>query len=94
MPSAHQIQHDQAGRQFFAEIDGHRAVADYRLHDQIMTITHTGVPSALEGRGLGGALIKAALDTARMNGWKVVPACSFAAHYIIKHPEYQDLQAT
>ena len=30
---------------------------------------------------------------ARVNGWKVVPACSYASVYITKHPEYADLVA-
>jgi predicted GNAT family acetyltransferase len=32
-----------------------------------------------------------ALETARANGWKVVPMCSYAVAYLRRHPEYNDL---
>jgi predicted GNAT family acetyltransferase len=57
----------------------------------VMTITHTGVPTALGGRGLAGEITKFALDHARAQGWKVIPQCSYVAAYINKHPEYTAL---
>jgi hypothetical protein len=59
----------------------------------VMTITHTGVPAAVGGRGIASALVQAAFATARDEGWKVVPACSYAAAWIGRHPEYRDLVA-
>ena len=68
-------------------------VLDYQLQAAVMVITHTGVPSALEGRGIAADLTRTALDTARARGWRVRPVCSYAAAYIKKHPQYQDLVA-
>jgi predicted GNAT family acetyltransferase len=42
---------------------------------------------------LAGALVHAAMDTARAEGWKVVPACSYASAWAQRHPEYDDLRA-
>jgi predicted GNAT family acetyltransferase len=53
---------------------------------------HTEVPKELEGRGIGSALIRGVLDTARREGLKVNPLCPFAKAYIDKHPEYADLR--
>jgi predicted GNAT family acetyltransferase len=53
---------------------------------------HTEVPKALEGRGIGSALIRGVLDIARSEGLKVNPLCPFAKAYIEKHPEYVDLR--
>jgi len=47
-----------------------------------MTILHTAVDPALEGRGVAGALVKAALAHARANGFKVNPVCSYASSYM------------
>lgn len=88
------IEHDKAGNRFSAEVDGHTCEVDYRLADGVMTITHTGVPSAVGGRGIAGELTRFALDAARANGWKVVPACTYAEGFMQKHSEYDDLRAT
>ena len=87
------VTHDASGRRFSTIADGHACEVDYRLADGVMTITHTGVPSAVGGRGVAGALTRAALEHARAEGWKVVPACSYAISWMNKHPEFDDLRA-
>ena len=83
---------DNAGEsRFEAEVDGHSAVADYRLDDEVITFLHTLVPPELEGRGVGSALVRAALASARSRGLRVIPRCPFFAAYIAHHPEEQDL---
>ena len=64
---------------------------DYSLTDAVMTITHTGVPPQVGGRGIAAALVQAAMEAAREEGWRVVPACSYAAAWLQRHPGYQDL---
>lgn len=63
----------------------------YVRRDGVVQLVHTEVPEALEGRGFGAALAKAALDAARAAGLKVVPTCPFVRTYIRRHPEYADL---
>lgn len=76
---------------FEIEIDGQWAFADYRLTPGVITFTHTEVPEALGGKGIGTALIKAGLGAARARGLKVKPVCPFFKAYIERHPEEQDL---
>ena len=76
---------------FELDADGHMAFANYKRSDGVLTMLHTEVPKELEGRGIGSALIRGVLDTARRQGLKVVPLCPFAKAYIEKHPEYADL---
>ena len=85
------VVHNPAASRFEAVVDGVLCVLEYRLHDGVMTITHTGVPEAVGGRGIAGALTAAAFDTARHEHWRVVPACAYAAAWITRHPEYTDL---
>ncbi|MBB5213603.1 GNAT family N-acetyltransferase [Parapusillimonas granuli] len=87
------IQHNTAERRFEWQEDGTLSVLDYELQNGVMTITHTGVPESVGGRGIAGDLTRAALDTARANGWLVRPVCSYAAAYIGRHEKYQDLLA-
>jgi uncharacterized protein len=87
------IRHDAAQHRFLAVVDGHDCVIDYRLAGEVMTITHTGVPEAVGGRGIAADLMRTALETARANHWTVVPACSYAAAFLKRHPEFGDLLA-
>ncbi len=88
-----EVRNNEAEQQYELEVEGGLALAAYRLRDGRITFTHTEVPTALEGQGIGSKLIEAALDDARAKGLKVVPACAFVKHYIETHPEEQDLLA-
>lgn len=73
-------------------VDGSRAgLADYQDLGEAIAIPHTHVDPALNGRGLGGKLVRFALDDIRSEGKKVVPSCPFVATFIERHPEYADL---
>jgi predicted GNAT family acetyltransferase len=67
------IDHDTKAQRFTTDVDGHRAVLDYSLSDQVMTITHTGVPPAISSRGIAAELMRAALSAARAAGWAAAP---------------------
>ena len=67
------------------------AFVSYRMKNGAIVFTHTEVPEALEGRGVGHALVKHALDSARARGLMVVPLCPFVASFIERNPEYADL---
>lgn len=71
---------------FGAEVEGRLAQLDYTAVDGVMTITHTRVPPPIQNRGVAAELMRAALQLARSEGWSVVPACSYAAAYLRKHP--------
>jgi uncharacterized protein len=67
--------------------------AAYRLEPGRITFTHTEIEKAFGGRGLGGQLVRGALDAARQRNLAVVAACPFVRGWIAKHPEYADLTA-
>ena len=71
--------------------DGSFAIAEYRLRAGKIIFTHTEVPPAHEGRGIGSLLVRTALESARERGLKVIPICPFFVAYIKKHAEEQDL---
>ncbi|HET9031379.1 MAG TPA: GNAT family N-acetyltransferase [Dokdonella sp.] len=88
-----EIRHEASASRFVAMVEGEACVLEYQLVGSTMTITHTGVPASLGGRGIAGQLARFALDKAKTEGWKVVPACTYIAAWIEKHPEYQELLA-
>jgi uncharacterized protein len=65
----------------------------YRHDQRRMTLIHTEVDPALEGRGIASRLVEGALDDIRRRGLSVVPICPFVRAYLRRHPEYSDLVA-
>ena|SRR5205085_9465522 len=87
-----QIRDNLADHRFEADLgDGSLALAEYKLVPGKIIFTHTEVPTAHEGRGIGSALIRFALGAARERKLMVVPLCRFFAAYMQKHKEVQDL---
>jgi len=81
-----------AKHRFEADLgDGTLAIAEYNLLEHKIMFTHTEVPAAHEGQGIGSALIRHALRSARERGLQVIPICPFFAAYIKRHQEEQDL---
>jgi predicted GNAT family acetyltransferase len=78
-------------KRFEIEVGGRIAVVEYIETKTMITYTHTEVPQAMEGQGIGSKLARTALDYARENDLQVMPLCPFIAAYIRRHPEYRDL---
>ncbi|MFC5730157.1 MULTISPECIES: GNAT family N-acetyltransferase [Nocardioides] len=65
--------------------------AAYQKTDELIVFTHTEVDPALEGQGVGGALVQGALDHVRTLGLRVLPICPFVQAWMDRHPDYIDL---
>lgn len=63
---------------------------DYRPAGTSTIIAHTEVLGGYEGRGLGGLLVRRALEEARSAGKTVMATCPFALSYIDRHPELDE----
>lgn len=74
-------------------MEGDLAIAAYQREGDRIVFTHTLVPEALEGHGIGSRLVAAALADVRRQGLTVIPACEFVAAYFERHPEEDDLLA-
>jgi predicted GNAT family acetyltransferase len=76
-----------------ARVDGTLAgFAEYRETEALVIFTHTEVDPAFEGRGVGTALARHALDEVFDEGThRVMPVCPFIKGWIGRHPEYQHL---
>ncbi|GAA2433691.1 GNAT family N-acetyltransferase [Streptomyces glaucus] len=73
-----------------AHVDGRLAgIAEYIPAKQVIAFVHTEVEPAYEGRGVGSALARAALDMARDADTKFLAVCPFIAAWAARHPEYE-----
>ena len=90
-PHSVTVTHNHSAHRFEATIDGHLCVAEYQRNDGILTFTHTFVPPELRGRGIAEQLVRTALEYARAENFRVIPACSYVATFIRRHREYVPL---
>ena len=81
------VQDEPTANRFAVHLDGQTAELVYRLVDDQLVLIHTGVPPELEGHGLGGLLVAAAVDRAEAEGLTLVPRCPFARDWLEHHPE-------
>lgn len=81
---------DEEGQRFFAFEDskeiGHLF---FEVKDNVLSITHTR--AFVEGKGVGKALVVAAIDYAKEHGMKIRPICPFAYDVMLRNDEYRAL---
>lgn len=65
--------------------------AAYQLTDEVIVFTHTEVDPGHEGKGIGSAIARYALDEVRHGHRRVLPLCPFIKSWIFWHVEYADL---
>ncbi len=78
--------------QFEARVDGELAGSlTYVNKRGRLALIHTGVLPSFEGRGVGSALVRFALDSARERGLKVIATCPYVQAYLDRHPADDDI---
>lgn len=74
------------------DIDGLRPQLEYiKTGGGEIYLTHTVVPDALSGRGIGSELVLAALEDIDRQGLKIIPLCGFVSGYVRKNPQWERL---
>jgi predicted GNAT family acetyltransferase len=79
------VSDNQRDERFEVTHDGHTGDLTYLLNGDRITLVHTGVPEELEGQGLAGQLVQAAVDRARRDGLTIVPQCPYARRWLRRH---------
>jgi hypothetical protein len=78
---------NQARSRFEIRTGGHLAELIYHRNGDRLALIHTEVPEELEGEGIGGRLVTAAIDRAAREGLTIVPFCPFARSWLQRHPD-------
>jgi predicted GNAT family acetyltransferase len=84
---------DQRMNRFELLVDGENAgQTDYLVRGDTIVFIHTEINPDRREKGLGGELVRGALNLVRAEtDYRVVAKCPFTAAFIAEHPEYQDL---
>jgi uncharacterized protein len=77
---------DTAAGRFVIRKGGAEAELVYLIEGDRMVLVHTDVPEQWGGRGIGGRLIRTALERAEANALTVVPWCPYARSWLQHHP--------
>ena len=80
-------------KRFETQVEGHTAIIEYIRAKDAIYLTHTEVPQALGGKGVGSALVKGVLEWLEKEDLKIAPLCPFVAAYMKRHPEWKRLLA-
>lgn len=89
----YELIHNEEKSRYEFHIDGLMADADYKRINDVLVITHVGVPYPLEGKGIASQLVQKVLEDIKKQGLRVRPVCPFAAAYIHRHPEWKEIVA-
>ncbi|MDF1502423.1 GNAT family N-acetyltransferase [Roseisolibacter sp. H3M3-2] len=86
------VTHDAGARRFVAETDDGPAVLAYEsVGRDVLDLQHTVVPHEERGRGVGEALVRAAVAHARAEGVRLIPTCPFVEAWRRRHPKDGDV---
>ena len=91
--TTHDVANNEQASRYEMQTEAGLAVLEYMRDGKRLALIHTEVPKAIEGRGLGAQLVKAALDDSIARGLRIVPMCAFVRAFLARHPEYATLVA-
>ena len=82
------VEHDPAGSRFVVRLpDGDAELLYGTFGDDVLDLQHTEVPRSGQGKGIGDALIRAALAHAREQGMRVMATCPYVQAWLRRHPD-------
>lgn len=90
MAEDYKLINNEEEKQYEFQISGYVPKIEYIISNNgEIFLTHTEVPYALEGQGIGTQLVEKTLKDIEKRGLTLVPLCSFVAGYIREHPEWK-----
>ena len=76
------FRHNPEQSRYELEVDGLLAFADYQRNGHRLIVPHVEADPALRGSGAAGRLMKHLTQTARAEGLRITPLCSYAAAWL------------
>ena len=89
-----EVSENKEKKRFEVSLEGKLALIDYIRAEDKMYLTHTEVPSEMEGKGIASSMVKQVFQQIRDENLKLVPLCPFVASYLKRHPEWKDILAS
>jgi predicted GNAT family acetyltransferase len=82
------VRHEPQRSRFVVDLpDGQAELLYGEFAEDVLDLQHTEVPPSGRGRGVGDALVRAALSYARERGVRVMATCPFVQAWLRRHPD-------
>jgi uncharacterized protein len=82
------VRHDPEGSRFVVDLPDGQAELFYDMFaEDVLDLQHTEVPPSGKGKGIGDALVRAALRYARERGVRVMATCPYVQAWLRRHPD-------
>ena len=89
------ITHDKDNSQLYLELEGERALIDYKIRKDRLYLTHSEVPVEFRGKGIGKILIEKGLTKLLEDGYdkeyNIIAKCPFIKYYVAKNPKWSEI---
>lgn len=86
------VTHVPEQHQFEIAVGAERAgLTQYAEDAERRIFVHTEVDDAFAGQGLGGVLVRQALDETRAAGLRIVAVCPYVARFLEKNHDWDDV---
>ena len=81
------VRHEPQRSRFVVDLpDGQAELLYGEFAEDVLDLQHTEVPPSGRGKGVGDALVRAALGYARERGARVMATCPFVQAWLRRHP--------
>ncbi|MBT0609098.1 GNAT family N-acetyltransferase [Aequorivita echinoideorum] len=78
---------------FEYKIEDNNAIVEYKIDNNVISLTHTEVPDELQGQGIASKMTEEVLQNLSDKNLKVKPLCPFIKSYIKRNPEWKEIVA-
>jgi uncharacterized protein len=91
MTASNHVNYNKAETRYEMPFGDLMVYANVRKDKNTLYIDYVFAPQELRGKGAAGEFMRQLMDVVRAENLKVVPLCGYAASWLVRHSEYQDL---
>ena len=91
MTANNQVTYNEAEKRYEMPFGNLVVYANVRRDKNTLSIDYVFAPQELRGKGAAGEFMSKLMDVVRAEKLKAVPICGYAASWLRRHSEYQDL---